>query len=27
LGALAHHYRMKDNTLKRMLPGLFKAEG
>ncbi len=27
LGALAHHYRLKDNTLKRMLPGLFKAEG
>ncbi len=27
LGALAHHYRIKDNTLKRMLPGLFKAEG
>ena len=23
LGALAHHYRLKDNTLKRMLPGLF----
>jgi len=24
LGALAHHYKHKDNTLKRMLPGLFK---
>ncbi|MDF3126445.1 cytochrome b [Rheinheimera sp. 1928-s] len=23
LGALAHHYIVKDNTLKRMLPGLF----
>lgn len=23
LAALAHHYRLKDNTLKRMLPGLF----
>lgn len=26
LGALAHHYRLKDNTLKRMLPGLFKPK-
>lgn len=27
LGALAHHYLVKDNTLKRMLPGLFSQKG
>ncbi len=27
LGALAHHYLIKDNTLKRMLPGLFSQKG
>lgn len=26
LGALAHHYIFKDNTLKRMLPGLFSSK-
>lgn len=26
LGALAHHYLIKDNSLKRMLPGLFSQK-
>lgn len=27
LGALVHHYRLKDNTLKRIAPALFGSKG